>query len=88
MYFFKNASKLSRAKYQNKLVANQLQGACLLMMQGESAQCTWRTLAERRQNDRDGGLKTKEENVYGTKEGLNRVYTGHDSCHVTPRHNS
>ncbi len=32
-FFFKCFRKLSRAEYQNKLVANQQSGACLLMMQ-------------------------------------------------------
>ncbi len=40
-FFQKCLRKRVGAEYQNKLVANQQQGACLLMMRGESAhQCT------------------------------------------------
>ncbi len=85
--FPKHLRKPSRAQYQNKRVANRQWGVCLLMIRGESAhQCTWRTVAEpcnvRKIEMVD--KKKLEEKVCGTKEGLHRVYTGCDSCHVAP----
>ncbi len=55
--FKKRFRKRVRAEYQNKLVANQQYGACLLMMRRRERSVHMMDIsrAERWQKDRDGG---------------------------------